>query len=561
MTIKDYFDYGNCAKILQITRLELTFCVAYFGLALIICIYSTPGGSLLSPDSVTYIVSAENLYQNHNFFWNYGSPMYPILIALGMIFGLSSEQSASIIPIICYSLLGFPLFLLGKIISRPFIGYISCIVSLFCGKYLLVVSTWAWTEMPFLFFTVIAILFMAIFNRYGYTRSINFAGIFTFLAILTRYVGFVLIPIGLIVIAINIRDFRKALTMIINFCLISIIPVIIWEFVPSGTLYKIATSTSNHPLGTTMVQFRQHIESFFYNDYKILSIIILLFFIIAIIEICLNKRLTAFTKDTIPLTGFIIIYSIMMILLASSYGNYTIVPQLHLRYMLPIFPFVVLLIFSSFSGIYNIKNTHNILYKILPIILCTLLVAQGANSLFIEANNIRTQSIADYSDRNTFSKFISENNISAQDNIYIGVETNCALFIMELYMHHPRIPYSGVIRSDMTDPKLPGNLTVEWGRSMSARSIADLINDNKNLPIYITTSNNVFQYYIAHPPKDICITNSGRFLRYTIFRAELKQNESCNQGTYPKSDLMGNHSVLSKPPVQLGLNRPTYIAR
>lgn len=209
---------------MHLNRFELAFCLSYFILALIICIYSTPRGPFISPDSIGYVHQAEEIYLNHGFKTVNSGPVYPILIAIIMGLGLTSEQSAGIVPIIFYSLLGFPLFLIGKIISKPITGYLSCITILLCGKYLLYVTTYAWTEMPYIFFTVIAVLFVSIFNRYGYISSINIAGIFIFLATLTRYVGFVLIPVAILTIAINIKEFKENLKTIWNFSVICITP-------------------------------------------------------------------------------------------------------------------------------------------------------------------------------------------------------------------------------------------------------------------------------------------------------------------------------------------------
>ena len=496
MRLKEYFDYSKYAEVLHLNKFELAFCVGYFVLALGICLYSTPGGSLFSPDSTTYVLQAEGIYKNHNFPSSGFVPMYPMLIAIIMGLGLTSEQSAAIIPIIFYSLLGFPLFLIGKIICRPIIGYISCITCLLCGKYLLNVSTYAWTEMPYIFFSVVAILFMAIFNRYGYRSSINIAGIFIIFASLTRYVGVALIPVGLLLIAVNIRDFKKALTTILNFCLITIIPFGIFKFVISPNTYVMTTTKTIRSFSTTIHQFRINLEQLFYNDYGLVAIIVMLFFVIAIIAIYLNKRLTAFTKDTIPLTGYITIYCIMMILMNTSWGNYTLTNALHLRYIIPIFPFVMLFIFSSFSDRYNSKSMYNTAYKALPVILCILLVAQGASALYSQASDIRATSITFYSDLDKISKFISENNISAQDRIYLDTDADYALFIKAFLWHNPRIPYAAVIQTNLTDSNFPDNLTVRWGRSMSARSIVDLIKDNKNLPIYITASSKASSYYI-----------------------------------------------------------------
>jgi len=208
--------------------------------------------------------------------------------------------------------------------------------------------------------------------------------------------------------------------------------------------------------------------------------------------------------------------------------------------------------------LYNIieDRFYKIFIKTFSIILLICLVAQGANSLYLEANDIRATSIANYSDRDKLSKYISEYNISTQDGIYLDMEADWVLLGMGFYYHHPSIHYTGAFMTNVTDSNFSDNLTILVGHPMSARSLADLIKDNKNLPIYITTSSNIFRYYVSHPPKDICLTNPCRFSKTFIFRAELKHNDSCNQNpyTYTESYLVSNRSGLSRPIVGAFVN-------
>lgn len=546
MRLNEHFDYTIYSEILHLSKFELAFCLGYFFLALIICLYSTPGGSLFTPDSIAYVQQAENIYLNHDFRTVSAGPVYPSLIAIIMGLGLTSEQSAGIIPIIFYSLLGFPLFLLGKTINRSITGYISCIVSFFSGKYLLHVSTYAMTEMPYIFFTIVAILFIVIFNRYGYVRSINIAGIFILLATLTRYIGFVLIPVGIIVIVMNIKDFRKALITVLNFSLISSIPVGMWVLVRSANSYVMSPNLPIRPFSTTIHQFRVNLEQLFYNDYGIVALIIMLFVIIAIIAIYLSKRLIVFTKDTIPLTGYITIYCIMMILVTSSYGNYSLTNALDLRYITPIFPFVVLFVFSSFSDKYNNKNIYKTEYKLLPVILCAILVAQGASSLYFKATDIRTTSLADYSDRDLLNTYISENNIGDLNKIYIERSAGWMNFQMGLHMTNPDIKFGDpVIANNIPGKTIFDNLTSHYGTT-SEGTLAELIERNKDIPTYIIVPIElVAQVYMLKSSKDVCWSNPYKFTRSAIFKASVpKNNESCNSILPPEANILDKNKLI-----------------
>lgn len=128
-------------------------------------------GSLIAWDSMLYVSIAEGIYRNHNLLIC-EQPVYPALIAAFMGLHLNVEQSAGLIPIMCYSLIGFPLFLLGNITSRPIAGYTTCIICLICGKYLLEYSTMAMTEIVYLFISTIAMLFFIIYNKNGSLSSL-----------------------------------------------------------------------------------------------------------------------------------------------------------------------------------------------------------------------------------------------------------------------------------------------------------------------------------------------------------------------------------------------------
>jgi hypothetical protein len=319
--------------------------------------------------------------------------------------------------------------------------------------------------------------------------------------------------------------------------------------VHNGAGYRLVTGNPSRPFSTTMVQFRDNIQSIFYSDYKIIVIIVLLFLLIALIDIYLNKRLISFIKDTISLTGFITIYSLMMILLASSFGNYSFVTALHLRYMIPIFPFVVLFVFSSFSGIYNSKNTHHIVYKILPVILCILLVAQGANSLYFEANNIRMSSISYYSDREELNKYVAENNITPNDKMYIDHQISDTGWTIFQTMRHVKYAtndlWSVTINNNIPGKTILDNNITEPGSSVGSTSLAELIKRNKNSPIYIIIPPNVLQIYLKNSSKDLCLINPVKLSNFIICKVDLKNNKTCNTDPFPRDYIIDNRTSIT----------------
>lgn len=531
----------NLENILYLTKIELTFCIAYFIVALIICAYSVPGGSLFSVDSTSYISVAENLYNTHNLLLVRGPLIYPALIAIGMGLGLTSEHSAAIIPIICYSLLGFPIFLLGKIVSRPIIGYITCLICLLCGNYLLMISTSAWTDMPYLFFSALAMLFLAIYNKYRNLSSVVLAGTFILLASLTRYIGITLFITGIIIIIMNKIELKRLLISLISFCLVSIIPFIIWIF-STPKLYTLTASSRNPSIDVRMYQFLICLDQIFYRDYGIIIAIIILIFLLAILNIYSNKNLSIFIKNTFPLICYISIYSVLLIIMTSSFWISLSYCSMQTRYVVQIFPYVVLLMASSFSYVYNKNYATSILFKILSIFLCILLLAQGANSLYFMANQIRLKSIPNYSDREGLSLYISEYNITQKDRIYCEGIHDWSNLDMELHKKYPNIDL-GYIYNNKPGATIFDNLTVTWGVPSSAESLLELIKENNN-STYIIISYELSQEYLKHPPRDIYLSNPYKLSKSIIYKTDLRDNESCSQDAYVINSAPSMHIPL-----------------
>lgn len=200
---------------LQLRRYYLPFCFACFGIALILGLLMTQSGSGLSPDSVNYMVAGENLYHGHGFGTApYGvfihHPGYPLLIAGFMVLGFDAEQAARIIPILSVALLVFPLFFLGKRIGGVLTGYVACLMCLALTP-LLWLATWAWTDMPYIFFSVLAILFLVEFAQSSESsnKTLFLGAFFISAATLTRSIGLTIFVVGLLIILVKQLELGK----------------------------------------------------------------------------------------------------------------------------------------------------------------------------------------------------------------------------------------------------------------------------------------------------------------------------------------------------------------
>jgi 4-amino-4-deoxy-L-arabinose transferase-like glycosyltransferase len=224
----------------------LTFCFTCFMVALVFGLLVTQAGPGMSPDSAYYIRTGESLFHGQGFYQIEGEPytdwppLYPLAIAALMHIGIDSEQAARLIPILCFALSMFPVFFLGKIMCNTVAGYVACLIFLIFTP-LLFITSYAWSEMPYIFFSLMAVLFLAKYvgsNRLG-TAIVCFTGLFTALAILTRYIGVTLLPVGLNAIILkNKLRLKHMFYQLSLFGLISVLPIAVW-------LYRNITLTGN----------------------------------------------------------------------------------------------------------------------------------------------------------------------------------------------------------------------------------------------------------------------------------------------------------------------------
>lgn len=190
-------------------RYYLFFCLLCFALACTIGILATQSGTGLSYDSMEYITAGKNLYNGNGFgslagesFNHY--PLFPMLIAFLMYFGLGAEQAARLIPILSYALLVFPVFYLGKAICGILAGYLATIICL-CLTPMVWLATWAWPDMTAILFSTLATLFLVKFSQTSHSnsRTLVIAGLFTGLAVLARFSAVALIPVGITAVIVK----------------------------------------------------------------------------------------------------------------------------------------------------------------------------------------------------------------------------------------------------------------------------------------------------------------------------------------------------------------------
>lgn len=373
------------------------FCFACFFIALMFGLLITQSGSGISPDSVYYITTGKNIYYEGTLgLCTLSAPLYPLLIAAFMHLGFNAEQAARLIPILCFAFLMFPLFFIGKSLNSVFTGYLACLICLVFTP-LLWVTSYAWTEMPYIFFSVLAILFLTRFSESDNTKNkmLYASGFFTALAILTRYLGITLLFAGLIVIVLKSKSqLKKMVYQLLLFGGISSLPLTIW-------MYRNLTLTS-HLSGydggwgcitglLTIVNraviiilndfFVAPLPRVFSDTYIGLAIIVTSFILLVVVAIYLSKRgvLLEYLRKNYVVFLYIFVYLITLVIIRSMlpYG-------ISGRFTTPVYPFLILVAISFILYVHgqikepSLKPT---LFLIITILCVLFLVLQAGNSM------------------------------------------------------------------------------------------------------------------------------------------------------------------------------------
>jgi 4-amino-4-deoxy-L-arabinose transferase-like glycosyltransferase len=329
--------------------INILFCVACFFIALLTGIIITQSGTGISPDSVYYIQSGESFYSGNGYtqFPPDWPPLYPTVIAVFMHLGLTAEDAARMTPILCFALSMFPLFFLGRLIGGNFTAYIACLISLVFTP-LLTVTSWAWTEMIYIFLSLMAILALAIFINTNKNIMLYASGIFTGLAFLTRYIGITLFVTSLISLILNRDPIKNRISNILIFSSISLIPISLWIYRNTLLTGRPFGGREPSPYGIIYnidLTIRTILKDFFtvilpkQDGVYIIAIIIIF---CAMIFLSYKNTSFEYFKKNYILIIYILIYLIILIVMASV----TKFDGISYRLTSPAYPFMLLTLIS-----------------------------------------------------------------------------------------------------------------------------------------------------------------------------------------------------------------------
>jgi hypothetical protein len=309
------------------------------------------------------------------------TPLYPLLIASLITLGGDPVFSGHFIPVLAFALLVFPAFYLGKEIGNEYVGYCSCIL-IVTSSMNWTLATMVWTEMPFILFSMTALLFLV---KYIKDRQLSFliiGGIFVALTSLERYVGTLLVISSVLIIFIfEIYLNKQNIWRLLIFLSLSAGPIFlifIRNVFMSQTFYYTMKTSPSQPLITLLETVFFKIKGVFpslvkadYSAYLLLFIIFLLivlpFFSIKYNNIS-KKEIQNYVLITSPVWAYIAVFIFLfetVYLFWRGSGD-------HMRYQVVIIPLIIILLFSIFAFNYNsilTKRTHKTAYLLLIIVI------------------------------------------------------------------------------------------------------------------------------------------------------------------------------------------------
>lgn len=197
-----------------------------------------PLGIGLTTDSIEYIWSAENLRNGIGLGRLTGSgvfkpmthwpPFYSLVITLFTGFGLDGYTAARLIGGIALILFVWLCFIVARKMSSITAALVGCAI-LLLSPTTWVVFLFALTEPLYMVLFLAAVLCFSRLISGGKTIWLYLAASFISLAILTRYVGVVLIPVVLLpYLVLNWKNWKKSMLHSAGFTVVAILPILSW---------------------------------------------------------------------------------------------------------------------------------------------------------------------------------------------------------------------------------------------------------------------------------------------------------------------------------------------
>jgi len=364
-------------------NLQLALAVLGFAAVGLVLLGTSRYGAGMSEDAIAYVTCATNLSEGGGYTCHYGTddgvlyaywpPLFPTLLAGLAKVGIDPLQGARLLNALAF---GFIVFASGQLF-RMFIRSTTLVILatlLVLFSDIFHYSLFALTEPLFTLFCILFVIYLLKFLKAQRPLFLLLASVFAALSFLQRYAGATTILVGVIVMIspLLMVPRMQRLKYATIFGVISAIPCAVWMIrnyiLTSSLTGGVHTLTSPHSLSENIEYAARNVASWFYPPaYSGPTNVALVFagvagalFLIALIASVRYKVKTGLDTTFArawPVAIFVLVYTLWLIITA------TVVEFEHIlnpRFLLPIYAFVILLVFIA------IQNASNLLKRRWP---------------------------------------------------------------------------------------------------------------------------------------------------------------------------------------------------
>ena len=375
----------------------LLFCLLYAVLAFWLIYLLSSGGLGVSYDSENYLIMAERSVQGQwartlNPVW---PPLYPLSIAAIEYLGLAQPLGAArIVSIFAFVVLVVAVFLLGLRLEGRLTAHLAAI-SMLCLASVLYIYVFCWSETLYIMFSVLFFLPLTKFllqpSAPRRNRYLLEAAIFAGLASVTRYIGSSLIGAGILSIVLfgRYHPTSRRVKKTLLFTLVACIPLVL-HFSACFLNYGLAGKTQFPSKYTFWHQLLQLVTTIyrdllspnlnfwsylFFFEWGSLDLWLRIAFLLGALALVImfvkgrwlpGKEENSFEPRIAVLLYFLIYCSILLYV-----GSTVAIDPIGSRFTAPLYPLILLLMFSGFSRAYwSIRHTRAKNVALVSVIVC-----------------------------------------------------------------------------------------------------------------------------------------------------------------------------------------------
>jgi len=203
--------------------------------AAIVLIGTARFGIATSPDSAAYLSAARSLVAGNGFIryddepYTHWPPMVPLLLAAAGRIGIEQLTAFRYVNAACF---GLTVLLTGLTLGDRVLSlrvWRIGMAAVLCAYPLVRINVYAWSEGVFVLFLVLFARSLDAYLRKPSLWIILGCGVWAACAILTRYIGLIVVPVGLWIIFLGIRRSPgRAIRDAALFLILAMTPIVIW---------------------------------------------------------------------------------------------------------------------------------------------------------------------------------------------------------------------------------------------------------------------------------------------------------------------------------------------